>query len=211
MCDSREDRKDKMRSTTLYALSNPAVSASEAMKQVKGIGVDAARPFVLAYTPDFCGFVDWRKGEGDEDGKFLSLNGGKVIGNLFELRYFCPAFELRWVREGIGDKGRAALLSESLSESPLQELEGKKDIPAFDGHYLLWGRGIERQGTIRLCDHRIGELPVPVAVKRGERVLLNVVEYFVPDEYGNQTFLAERLTGLQTATEAEILKLTASE
>jgi len=37
------------------------------------------------------------------------------------------------------------------------------------------------------------------------------VEYFVPDEYGNLTFLAERLTGLQTATGAEILKLTASE
>ena len=39
---------------------------------------------------------------------------------------------------------------------------------------------------------------------------MNVVEYFVPDEYGNLTFLVERLTGLQTATEAKILKLTAS-
>lgn len=221
MCDSREDRKDKMRSTPLYALSAPDVSTFEAMKQVsearkrvKRIGGDAVRPFVLAYTPDFCGFVDWREAEGDEDGKFLSLDGGKAIENIFELRCFCSALELRWVREGSENKGRAVLLSESLSESPLQGLEEKKDIKkdilALDGRYQLWGRGIERQGTVRLCDHRIGELPVPVAVKRGERVLLNVVEYFVPDEYGNLTFLVERLTGLQTATEAKILKLTAS-
>ena len=204
MCDSR---KDKMRSTTLYALSYPAISTSKAMKRVKEIGGDAVQPFVLAYTPDFCGFVDWRGDEGDGDGKFLSLDGGKAIENIFELRCFCPALELRWVREGTGEVGRAALLS----ESSLQGSEGKKDILAFDGHYLLWGRGTERRGAVRLCDHRIGELSVPVPVKRGERVLLNVVEYFVPDEYGNLTFLAERLTGLQPATEAEILKLAGSE
>ena len=161
-----------MRSTTLYALSYPAVSASEAMKQVKRIGGDAVRPFVLAYTPDFCGFVDWREAEGDEDGKFLSLNGGKAIGNLFELRCFCPTFELRWVREGSENKGRAALLS----ESPLLGAEEKKDISAFDGHYLLWGRGIERQGTIRLCDHRIGELPVPVSRPCSLKNIVKVVK-----------------------------------
>ena len=212
MCDSREDRKDKMRSTTLYTLSAPDVSAfevmkqvSEARKQVKRIGGDAVRPFVLAYTPDFCGFVDWREDKGGGDGKFLSLDGGKTIENLFELRCFCPTFELRWVREDSGNRGRAV----RLSESPLQGAE-KKDISALGGRYLLWGRGVERQGAVRLCDHRIGELPVPAAMQTGERVLLNVVEYFVPDEYGNLTFLAERLTGLQPATDAEILKLTES-
>ena len=202
MCDAR---RNEMRSTPLYDLSYPAVSASEAMKQVKGIGVDAARPFVLAYTPDFCGFVDWREDKGGGDGKFLSLDGGKTIENLFELRCFCPTFELRWVREDSGNRGRAV----RLSESPLQGAE-KKDISALGGRYLLWGRGVERQGAVRLCDHRIGELPVPAAMQTGERVLLNVVEYFVPDEYGNLTFLAERLTGLQPATDAEILKLTES-
>ena len=35
MCDSKEDRKDKMRSTTLYALSYPVVSAFEAMKWIE--------------------------------------------------------------------------------------------------------------------------------------------------------------------------------
>lgn len=212
MCDSKEDKKDK-KSTTLYALSYPAVSASEAMKrvsearkQVKGGGQDAVQPFVLAYTPDFCGFVDWREGERDEDGKFLSLDEGKAIKNIFELRCFCPAFELRWVREGNGKEGRAV----RLSESSLQGSEEKRETSALKGHYLLWGRGIERQGSVRLCDHRIGELPVPAALQKGERVLLNVVEYFVPDEYGNLTFLAERLTGLQPATDAEILKLTES-
>ena len=195
-----------MRSTTLYTLSYPAVFAFEAMKRVKGIGGDAVRPFILAYTPDFCGFVDWREAEGDGDGKFLSLDEGKTIENLFELRCFCPALELRWVREGIGEVGRAALLS----ESSLQGSGEKKDISALDGHYLLWGRGTERRGAVRLCDHRIGELPVPVPVEEGERVLLSIVEYFVPDQYGNLTFLAERLTGFQPATDAEILKLTES-
>ncbi len=207
MCDSRENKKDKMRPTTLYTLSYPVVSASEAMKRVTEIGGDAVRPFVLAYTPDFCGFVDWREAEGDGDGKFLSLDkgkadGGKVIENIFELRCFCPALELRWVREGAGEVGRAALLSESLQQLP--KCEGKaEEAQALDGHYLLWGRGTEHRGAVRLCDHRIGELPVPVPVKRGERVLLSVVEYFVPDQYGNLTFLAERLTGLQPATDAE--------
>lgn len=209
MCDAR---RNEMRSTTLYTLSYPAVFAFEAMKRVKGIGGDAVRPFILAYTPDFCGFVDWREAEGDGDGKFLPLDkgkadGGKAIENIFELRCFCPAFELRWVREGIGEVGRAALLS----ESSLQGSGEKKDISALDGHYLLWGRGTGHQGGIRLCDHRIGELPVPVSLEEDERVLLSVVEYFVPDQYGNLTFLAERLTGLQSATEAEILNLAGSE
>lgn len=203
MCDAR---RNEMKPTTLYALSYPAGSASEAMRQVKEVGQDTVRPFVLAYTPDFCGFVDWREDEGGGDGKFLSLDEGKTIENLFELRCFCPTFELRWVREGSREEGRAALLS----ESSMQGAEGKKDISALDGRYLLWGRGVERQGAVRLCDHRIGELPVPAAVRKGERVLLNVVEYFVPDEYGNLTFLAERLTGLQPATDAGILKLTES-
>ena len=135
MCDAR---RNEMRSTTLYALSYPAVSASEAMRQVKEVGQDTVRPFVLAYTPDFCGFVDWREDEGGGDRKFFSLNGGKTIENLFELRCFCPTFELRWVREGTGEKGRAALLS----ESSMQGAEEKKDISALDGRYLLWGRGV---------------------------------------------------------------------
>ena len=150
MCDAR---RNEMRSTTLYALSNPAVSASEAMKQVKGIGVDAARPFVLAYTPDFCGFVDWRGDEGDGDGKFLSLDGGKTIENLFELRCFCPTFELRWVREDSGNRGRAV----RLSESPLQGAE-KKDISALGaGNGTSGGRPAVRSPHRRAFGPRAGE------------------------------------------------------
>ena len=174
MCDAR---RNEMRSTTLYTLSYPAVFAFEAMKRVKGIGGDAVRPFILAYTPDFCGFVDWREAEGDGDGKFLPLDkgkadGGKAIENIFELRCFCPAFELRWVREGIGEVGRAALLS----ESSLQGSGEKKDISALDGHYLLWGRGTGHQGGIRLCDHRIGELPVPVSRPCSLKNIVKVVK-----------------------------------
>ena len=95
MCDAR---RNEMRSTTLYALSYPTLSAFEAMK---GIGGDAEWPFVLAYTPDFCGFVVC----GDD--AFCSLGEKKPVENIFELRCFCPTFELRWVREGSENKGRA--------------------------------------------------------------------------------------------------------
>ena len=207
-----------MRPTILYMYppSYPAISASEAMKRVTEIGGDAVRPFVLAYTPDFCGFVDWREAEGDEDGKFLPLDkgkadGGKAIENIFELRCFCPAFELRWVREGNTEKGKAVLLCDSESGLSLPGAKCEDGIQALEGEYLLWGQGEKRGERVRLCDHRIGELPVPLDVKKKGRVLLTFTEYFKPDEYGNLTFLAERLTGLQPATEAEILNLAGSE
>ena len=51
------------------------------------------KPVQIVY--DFCGFVDWREDKGGGDGKFLSLDEGKTIENLFKLRCFCPTFELR--------------------------------------------------------------------------------------------------------------------
>ena len=194
-----------MRSTTLYALSYPDVSSFEAMKRITEIGGDAVRPFVLAYTPDFCGFVVC----GDD--AFCSLGEEKPVENIFELRCFCKAYELRWAREGNTGKGRAVLLCDSESGLSLPGAKCEDGIQALEGEYLLWGQGEKRGERVRLCDHRIGELPVPLDVKKKGRVLLTFTEYFKPDEYGNLTFLAERLTGLQPATEAEILNLAGSE
>ena len=67
----------------------------------------------------------------------------------------------------------------------------------LEGRYLLWGQGRKRGETVRLFEHRVGELPVPAEVKEDDRAFLTFLEYFRPDEYGNMTFLTERLTGLE--------------
>lgn len=175
----------------LYSAAYPDIAANEVVEKIEGRGREPL--FVLAYTPEFCGFVDWR------GGAFYPIGGEKPVDDIFELRCFCNTFELRWVREGDTNQGRAILLydSESGADLSLQNVECEEgDVHIEGGQYLLWGRGTKRQGMVRLFEHRIGELPVPIGVKEKDRVFLTFVEYFKPDRYGNMTFLAERLTGL---------------
>lgn len=90
------------------------------------------------------------------------------------------------------------MLCDSESGLSLPGAKCEDGIQALEGEYLLWGQGERRGETVRLFEHRVGELPVPLEVKKGERVFLTFTEYFKPDEYGNLAFLAERLTGLLT-------------
>ena len=168
-------------------------ACKRAADQAKG------RPlYILAYTPDFCGFVTL------QDGGLAPLDGPKKgafdAGALFELRCFCEAFELRWL-QGDGD-GQAVLLSEDQAQ-----LEGfdttKLEGPFYElqNHYVLWGK--EERG--RLFEHRVGELPLPGGVDippRG-RVYLNFTEYFREDKYGNLRWHSERLTGFAPAIDSE--------
>ena len=151
-------------------------------------GKDDKSPFILAYTPTFCGFVS------PSDGGLVALEGPKKdnfdVADVFELRCFCEDFELRWVREG--KSGRAVTVTE---EEP-----GDQNNPKFfkrPGQYILWGKGAQRDGSIRLFEHRVGELPVPIPVNQGERAYLSFVEYFREDKYGNMAWHSERLTGLK--------------
>lgn len=174
----------------LCSVAYPDITADKVLEKIKERGREPL--FMLAYTPEFCGFVDWR------DGAFYPIGGEGPVDDIFELRCFCNAFELRWVREGDTSRGRASLLYDSESEADLslQSVECEEgDVHIERGQYLLWGRGTKRQGMVRLFEHRIGELPVPIEVKEKDRVFLTFVEYFRPDRYGNMAFLAERLTG----------------
>lgn len=168
---------------SLYISSAPCQSAEEALRLMPG-GNDA--PHILLCTPSFCGFADasLRK----------SINGRDIADadDVFEMRCFCPEFDLRWHRCGAG--GRAVLLSDERIGAFPQVME-YKDAERISGHYILWGSGT---GGKELFEHRIGAMPVPIAVSNGSRVLLNYAEYFTPDEqYGNMLFRAERLISLE--------------
>ena len=152
---------------------------------------DDQLPFILAYTPAFCGFVD-PSGEG-----LASLGGpgkGKFhADDIFELRCFYESFELRWVREGKDGKGRAVILSEEeLDGLAMSKLDG--DFFRRPGQYILWGKSKGQDGP--LFEHRVGELPLPIKVPKDARACLTFVEYFREDKYGNMAWHSERLTGL---------------
>jgi len=135
--------------------------------------------YILAYTPDFCGFVT------PQDARL-------EVADLFELRCFCEGFELRWMKDAQGQGGKAVILSEGAlsDEYKPAPLDGMYKRPV---RYVLWGKG--RAG--RLFDHRIGELVLPSGVEVPEkgRVFLDVAEYFQEDIYGNLRWHSERLVG----------------
>ena len=171
---------------------------------------------ILIYTPDFCGFAKYK------DENFRSLGGGDIkSSDIFELRAFCEAFELRWVRENDGGTGRGTILAELLSDDDGEEdapqkvgrgtifIESQDDVPELTkaegeffklsgGRYLLWGKGKNGQ----LFEHRVGTLPVPVEVPDGQHVYLEFDEYFKADKYGNKVWYSKRLTGLSVVEKA---------
>lgn len=171
----------------LYRGTKP-LTAMNAAGSLPGDGV-----FILAYTPDFCGFVTFK----DEK---LTGPDGEVIApdSVFELRCFCGTFELRWVREAADGRGNGVLVSERQIEGWAQE---PAEFSRRSGHYLLWGKGIERGGKVRLFEHRVGDLPLPDETEKnlnaGGRAWLIFDEYFSPDEYGNMVWRLERLKGLE--------------
>jgi CRISPR-associated protein (TIGR03984 family) len=149
------------------------ITAADALKKY-GVPENGV---ALLYSPSACLF-------GDFSDVFSSESK-----NVFEWRYFLPDCELRWVRSGSSRAGIASFLKE------VGEHDGGTLYQSLPGRYLLWGKGGKKENT--LFEHRVGELKVPCAVPEGRRVCLGFKEYFSEDEYGNLTFFAERLTGLQ--------------
>ncbi len=188
MAEPETKSENKFEAAALYTSTTSGVTAPETVKGLKGDDI-----FILAYTPDFCGFVTF------QDGNFTSMDGKEIAHEaVFELRCFCEAFDLRWVRDANDGKGNGVIVSE-------KQFEGCEDVPGEffirSGRYLLWGKGTERGGRVRLFEHRVGELPIPAEIEeklnKGSRFWLSFDEYFSPDEYGNMVWRLERLKGLE--------------
>ena len=182
-------------SVTLY-ISESSEENIPAFDAAKKLSVKDNAILFLAYTPEFCGFVNC----GEKT--FTRLDGSEILSDsIFELRCFCDKFELRWVRDE--QAGRYIIISET-------ELDGLTPEGCFykrSGSYILWGKGTRRGGSIRLFEHRIGELPLPVEIEEklqaGQRVYLKFDEYFKLDEYGNMIWQLERLSGLELELKTE--------
>lgn len=196
MSDSLENRQSRSEreQCTLYISSAHCASAEEALRSLPQ---SEDRPFILIYTPNFCGFTSIGNPlSGDET--FRKCADGSDVedaDDIFEMRCFCRDFDMRWVRTDDGG-GIATVISESENcVLPSADVCKKYEhVENYCEHYILWGSGSDDG---HLFEYRTGRLPVPAETKKGERVMLNFIEYFTPDErYGNMLFLAERLTGL---------------
>ena len=180
-------------SSPLYIAVHDKIDAINALKKVWAISEE--KPFLLVYSPDFCCFATL------EDEKIVSLTEkeNQRDASVFEFRCFCEEYELRWVREGSEDIGKAVLISERNFE--IDGFEHKTqpyDVFPRSGQYLLWGKnnGTGNDETI-LFDHRVGSLRVPIKTRKNSRVYLHFREYFTKDEYGNLALKAERCLALK--------------
>jgi CRISPR-associated protein (TIGR03984 family) len=147
--------------------------------------------FLLAYSPMRCAFAKW-------NGSEMTDLDGRVFTDTYEVRAFGENFELRWVKDASGEKGRTSIL---------WEIPEGEEYSSLLGEYLLWGTAGEipqDSDSIVLHEARIGNMRVPKrtidsrSLGNGSRFSLLFKEYFKPnDTYGNLVFAAERLYGLK--------------
>ena len=190
----------KWNEVTLYTASCDDVTLDDALEKLNGLTSDKLT--LLVYTPSFCGFAHLN------DRKIVALKTEPDVKNkdIFELRAFCENCELRWVRENDDGKGRGVLISEKEFRFGEEKVEAHDKCFPLQSEYILWGRkkadvlsnADAEQKTIKLFEHRIGELLVPLPKSgSGDRVCLRCTEYFSADEYGNLNWRTERLVGLE--------------
>ena len=174
---------EQIRQIDLYRAEFAPIAGAEACAKAVALAErGGGQPlYILAYTPDFCGF--------------LTPKDVGLAADLFELHCFCDGFELRWIWDD--GNGKAVILSEGplgeeYSPVPLKGMYKRRS------HYVLWGK---EQGG-RLFEHRVGELTLPdgVEVPPKGRIFLNFAEYFKEDPYGNLRWHSDRLTGFSSPT-----------
>lgn len=164
----------------------------------------------LVYSPQHCCFVRLH-GEGA-----IQAYKGKspltlTLDGIFEARLFTPEAELRWLKTGPEQQGRAVIISERELAPPsgFSEVDQyfKQAFSSMEQSYVLWGEADQQspalaEGWSLLATARIGRLPVPVNGS-GEYVTLSSQEYLDCDDFGNVFVAQERLTKLEWKTDIE--------
>jgi CRISPR-associated protein (TIGR03984 family) len=203
-----------------WSTSTSALTAAEALEAFVRISEaprnETSAPIGLLYSPRKCRFARLIEGAPQDE-----FNAAIELVDVFELRFFNGATELRWRQESSG-KGRAVILGESPLTiegwtSDSKKLLESDEVPAdarnpgtphlLRQKYFLWGTGLSSQadrgrpvasGWSRLTEARIGVLAVPMpSVPEGERVVLNAVEYLADgDDDGNVVVIEQRCVGL---------------
>lgn len=127
---------------------------------------------------------------------------------VFELRAFNQAIEMRWRKNALGAGDAVALYEDGAVTPPGTWTPGEpRDTCALDGRYLILGntgKFTPEGDWIRVKDFRVDDFHIPGPLGNGTRPAIAYREYFIAEEaHGNLQFLAERLTGLTKHTSAE--------
>ena len=179
-------------------------------KIVRALDADATG---LVMTPNACKLHAWHKGHPEQDEAWLE--------DAFEIRVFCPAWELRWHRNRA--LGVATLMREDsddasrLDDAPKWfrrhaeiRLEGTRQRK-----YLLWGKVVEperdresEKDWLTLGNQRTGPIRVPFASSDpkplcGARIQLVAREYLAKFEDGNVCVFDQRLYNLVVADDGQ--------
>jgi CRISPR-associated protein (TIGR03984 family) len=128
----------------------------------------------------------------DGGGEIVALD--RVPDDVFELRLFTPADELRWTFDSDLGQGRWRLVDDT--SAAVRRLT---PWPGPTPRHLLWGRIAQTGDWTRLADARVGSLWVPLVTTEpdaSQLVGLTTVEYVSQDEHGNLAVADQRHTGL---------------
>jgi len=147
-----------------------------------------------------------------ERGLLSTAEGPASLDDVFALRLFSPAGELRWVHDE-GGRGTAVLVSETAT-APARWLSRRVDaVTVLDGRYALWGRRFETHpdtpGWCRALEGRIGYLDIPAVPPEAiparatpwpaAYLELRTREYIGRDQDGNAFVCEERLVEIVPA------------
>jgi len=181
-------------SSPLYGATYHHIDAKTALKKVWTACESAEKPFLLAYSPSICCFAKFE----DESIVLPTEAKNRRADDIFELRCFCEEYELRWVRDGGKDEGKAVLLADNKHNEVFgADLKGIDYVFSHSGQYLLWGMNNETgSGETIFFEHRVGSLRVPIETCKN-RAYLHFREYFSEDDYGNLVWLTERCLTLK--------------
>lgn len=156
----------------------------------------AAKVFGLLSAPAAFRLCVVRGGEYDFGGE-----PALPLAQCYEARFFCEAWELRWVRDGAG--GRAMRCAETAHGGPLGEAVAMSDVVGhIDQTYLIWGERAQPDGAPPgwgvVAEGRIGRLRVPAALSAATpRAALTAREYLRRYVDGNVAVADQRLTGIR--------------